>query len=274
MPPEPVFTAQKGSFLYKTASDEATWTRLRSPTEPEVRYTNYREPRFNVYKIRFDSGVTLTQTDQKHRITCNVKLILEPPCLKMEGEQLTVEAKCVEISDPAFCPHDNCADRQQAVEHAKELPLAQLDKTITAGTVVKLENFCHYRSSKIEGRIDMIDTEIEKGYASWSTAQSNGSTEPPQTTNGLAATPGPPHGFYMATPATEWSLQEHLNAHRLRMWNEEVRLRHNWNENKKNMLRDVSAAIETECERQWGVIHAEHQAKARETFRQIRRDFG
>lgn len=141
IPPEAVFIVRKGSFLYKTAANEATWTRLRSPTEPKVRHTNYCEPQYNIGKIRFDSGVTVTQIDLEHRILCKVKLILRPPGIKIEGEQLTVEAECVEIGNPAFLPQDHCKDIQKAVEHAKTSPLAQLDKTITAGAVVKLENF-------------------------------------------------------------------------------------------------------------------------------------
>ena len=297
IPPEATLTVKRGSFLYKTAANEATWTRLRSPTGLKVRHTNYCEPQFNIWKIEFDSGVTLTQTDQKHRITCKLKLILKPPGIKIEGEQLSVEAECVEIGIPAFYPYDSCADKQKAVEHAKKnLPLAQLDKTITAGAVVKLENICNHHNSRWE---EMIVAQIEKGYVSWVTAQSNGSagsdrtnrpgpssgSGPAQTTNGRVFFPGPAQatnsltvrpghrslgGVYMATAADQRALEKELNAHAAATAEAEERSLQAWGLRRQMMVSNAVLAASAECDRQMVAAMAEQRARAVEMERRIR----
>ena len=289
------FTVNLGDFLYKTAANQAEWTRLRSPKG---------DPRHNCHSITFDSGVTLTQTQQEHRSLCKVKLILKPPLVKFEDAQLIVEAECVEIGNPVFHAYGIAQDRPTAVEHAKTMPLAQLDKNITA---VKLRNFNFVKNNLIQIVIrddyklsKRISALIECGYRAVGATQPNGSAGPAPTTNLGTAEPGPSSGspgaevpaprptleeqqdaHHVATaegevqsgqgseeyrPPVLWissSLEDQLRAHHVAAAEGERWLRHEFEHNRQVMLWSVAVTINMECDRQVEVAVARYQAKTR-----------
>ena len=108
----------RGDFLYKLG-DEAEWTRLPSPID---------NVKHNCYGSTFDHGVILTQKHREQGSICCVKLILKPPAMEIEEDLPIIRAECVEIHNPSFIARNRCMDKAKAVEHAKTLPLASLDR--------------------------------------------------------------------------------------------------------------------------------------------------
>lgn len=172
MAPPPELTplrVQGGDFLYKTGA-KAAWTRLPPVVEN-------KGPSMN--SITFKSGVLLNQRNFDHGSICYVKLILKPPVISIEDDQTTtVEGECVQIWGPTFDAYEHCRDRAKAIEHAKALPLASLDETIT---VVKLANL-KMKMGPQGGKpidthevVERIWALIDRGYRALGTTQPNGS---------------------------------------------------------------------------------------------------
>ena len=156
----------RGDFLYKIG-EQAEWTRLPSPID---------NVKHNCYGITFDHGIILTQKHPEHGSICRVKLILKPPAMELEEDLPIIRAECFEIHNPSFTARNRCTDKAKAVEHAKTLPLASLDGTITA---VKLRNLSLFGplgtilnyDHELQERIWEL---IERGYRAARAAQTNG----------------------------------------------------------------------------------------------------
>ena len=95
--------------------------------------------------------------------------------MEVEEDLPIIGAECVEIHSPSFIARNRCMDKAKAIEHAKTLPLASLDRTITA---VKLRNLSTLGP---DGNILRYDYElkeriwelIERGYRATRAAQTN-----------------------------------------------------------------------------------------------------
>ncbi len=181
--PEPCpFNFIKGDFLYRTAN-EAEWTRLESPIGNFI---------FNCWDIVFDSGVILTQKNYHDGSKCSLKLILKSPVINTEHDQAIIEASCVEVGSPSITAFDNNkTDQAEALEFAKTLPLALLNRKITA---VKLRNLIALKGGQGVERPDRQELQtasreelhkiralIEHDYRAMCAAQTNNGSEPGQT---------------------------------------------------------------------------------------------
>lgn len=255
------FAVSRGELLYKTA-DVAEWKTLLSPVN---------DPKHNCYPIKFESGVILSQNHREHGSICHVKLILKPPRMEIEDGERTVEAVCVEIREPRFSAFPNCEDKEKAIEHAKTLPLALLDKSITS---VKLRHLQGKRWTVIKPDdfelLERIWELIQRGYRAWGAAQMNGSR--PGQTKQLYTVLSRPSDSSTETSAelsdgsTETSaekptLDERLQAHHVATAEGEQRLRLGFEDDKQAAIRAIAVAIDGEWERKVAAAVTEYQAQ-------------
>lgn len=270
LPPElRPFTANRGDFLYKTAV-EAEWIRLPSPID---------DWKHNCC-IKFDRGVMLTQKHLGRGSMCHVKLILEPPTIKTEEDQLTIEATCVVVGDPICSAYDLRKGKAKAtaIEHAKTLPLALLEKTIVA---VKLRNLSGKSidrqgagtpdNKKLGERIWAL---IDRGYRAAGVAAPTDASGASQAKKLYTVLPGPANGSSASggpceKPADTRPLKERLQAHRLAMEEGEVRLRQGLEDDRQAFLRAVTTAFNAEWDQKVAAAVAKHRARSAATMDKV-----
>ncbi len=256
MEPQPescLFNIIKGDFLYKIAN-ETEWTRLES---------THGNSKYSCWDIVFDSGVVLTQKNYRHGSKCKLKLILKSPVIN-EHAQATIEASCVEVGSPsltAFGDH-NHKDEAKAIERAKTLPLALLNRKITA---VKLRNLlvlkprakgsdrqelCNPNTPKHPTRKELhkVRALIEHDYRAMCAAQTNIGSEPGQTKElGIQTRPSSSSTAVFAHRSP--TLEERLQRHEESAAQGEIWLREDWEGSKHAMLRAVTAAFHDEWDK-------------------------
>ena len=258
------FTITRGDFLYKTA-DSTEWIRLRPPIG---------ERKHNCYGIKFDSGVILTQTHDRSGCMCEVKLILQRPILKPElgqqpnnpeRENFTIEAECVEFGKPIFKALPGGNNEARSFKFAKRLPLALLDKPITAVLLRKLSKIREGEQKPDDHEVrDRILALIDLGCPKIVPAQTNGS-QPDQNKQHPAFAPGPSDGW-RATPIRTESkvkldngrqlyvdgyVKQRLDAHHATTAHFERRLREYLEKDRKAMLEALLQAITATFNMEW-----------------------
>ncbi|KAF6234936.1 hypothetical protein HO173_006866 [Letharia columbiana] len=252
------FNVARGDFLYKTVN-QAEWTRLPSPID---------DPQHNCYGIRFDGTVTLTQKHRERGSMCRVKLILKPPIIKTEDDQTTVEAVCIRMGNPSFSAYPECHEKVKAVEHAKTLPLATLDKTIT---LVKLRNLKLKNLSVSREEAKRADN-YELGERIWALIDHGyRGTAPPGQTKRINWTvlPRPSSSGSAETPTNKRTLKERLQAHQVATAEGESRLRQGLEDDRQTMVRKVTEAINGEWDKKVATAVAEHRAQTASTMEKI-----
>ena len=208
---------------------------------------------------------------------CHVKLILEPPTIKTEEDQLTIEATCVVVGDPICSAYDQRKGEAKAtaIEHAKTLPLALLEKTIVA---VKLRNLSGKSidrqgagtpdNNKLGERIWAL---IDRGYRAAGVAAPSDVSGASQANKLWAVFPGPANGSSASggpceKPADTRPPKARLQARRLAMEEGEVQLRQGLEDGRQALLRAVTTAFNAEWDKKVAAMVTKHRARSAATM--------
>ena len=204
----------------------------------------------------------LTQKNYRHGSKCKLKLILKSPVINTEHAQATIEASCVEVGSPSNTAYDNNKDQAEAIEFAKTLPLALLNRKISAVNLRNLlvlkqrvkrpdsQELCNPNTPNKPTREELhkIRALIEYDYRAMCAAQTNNGSEPGQTKElGIQTRPSSSSTAVFAhRPPT---LEERLQRHEESTAQGEVRLREDWEDSKQAVLRTATAAFHDEYDK-------------------------
>lgn len=231
------FTIPRAIFLYKTANEDQ-WTRLQSPIDGS---------KYNCHDISFDRGVFISQ--KYHATICSIELVLKPPTIKTENDQITVEAACVAVGNPRFLVSYTCKNKEKAVHQVEfeTLPLALLDKNITLVRLMFDEG--RGATEKVDSHElgKWIRASIDHGYHAMGAEQTNASGL--GQTKKLCTVPPGPSNDSSEVSAAKPTLEQRLQVHEWKAEQGELHLRQVFEEERQSMLGRIKLTIDHESER-------------------------